>query len=596
MRISDEVKKEIIEKVCIEEIVSSYVNLKRTGRSLKGLCPFHAEKTPSFNVTPDKGTFYCFGCQKGGDVITFVMEIEKLTYPEALQFLAQKAGINLDFEESESAFASEESKFKKQLFSLYDKITSALNYILLNKPYAEKALEYLISRGVSQDLIEKFQLGYIPPDRKWLYNFLRKKSYSEDFLAKTGLFSSNYKDISIFSGRIIFPIFSKSGKVIAFGGRSMDFSGKPMPKYINSPESPIFKKSEELYGLNFAQKEIRKSNFIYIVEGYTDVIAMFQAGVENCVAPLGTAFTENHADIIRKNCSQIILVFDNDEAGFKATVKSAYICEKAGLVCSVIVLPEGSDPADILKKQGKEALKNILKYPINSFGFLINKYKTVYNLSKEEGIKDYLNKLFAFVSISESEVTRSNRLKAIAEILDTDYANVYDDYIKYFKKDDKEIYKTTVLTWDIDKISPELYLMLAVIDNYDYFYMVRDELSVDNIHDKTARNIYIVLEEAYRNNSFSLENMLEKIENSNLRSLIRKKLSSEEFSVNPKQLIDDSINVIKLKNLQTKRVRIEKIIAKDDGSDPYQLEKLIEEKLFYDKEIEKLKGTNVNNV
>jgi arginine repressor len=227
---------------------------------------------------------------------------------------------------------------------------------------------------------------------------------------------------------------------------------------------------------------------------------------------------------------------------------------------------------------------------------LLNKYKTIYNLSKEEGLRDYLNKLFAFVAISESEVKRSSRLKAIAEILDTDYANVNDDYVKYLKKDDKEIYKTTVSTWDSDKISSELYLMLAVIDNYDYFYMVRDELSVDNIQDKTARNIYIILEEAYRNNSFSLESILEKIENSNLRSLIAKKLSSEEFSVNSKQLIDDSINVIKLKNLQMKRVRIEKIIAKDDGFDPYQLEKLIAEKLFYDKEIEKLKGTSVNNV
>ena len=591
MFISDEVKKEIVEKTDIEEIVSNYVNLKKNGRTLKGLCPFHTEKTPSFTVTPDKGMFYCYGCQKGGDIFNFVMEIEKLTFPEALQFLAQKAGINLEPEEYKAV--SEEQKFKKQLFDLYDKITEALNYILLNKKEAEKALEYLKNRGISMASIEKFRLGYIPPDRKWLYNFLIKKSYSEDFLSKTGLFSSRYKNMSIFSGRIIFPIFSKSGKTIAFGGRSLDNS---QPKYINSPESPIFKKSSELYGLNFAQKEIRTNNTIYIVEGYMDVIAMFQAGIENCIAPLGTAFTENHADIIRKNCSNIILVFDSDEAGFKATVRSSYICEKTGLDCNVIELPKGDDPADILKKQDKEALKNILKYPINSFGFLLNKYKMIYNLAKEEGIKDYLNRLFAFVVITESEVRRSSRLKAIAEILDTDYTNVYDDYIKYLKKDDKEGYKTTVLTEGSDKISSELYLMLAVLDNYDYFYMIRNELSIDDIQDKTARNIYIILEEAYRNNSFSLEIILEKIKNSELRSFIAKKLSSDEFSVNSRQLIDDSINVIKLKNLQKKRVQIERIIAKDDGSDPYQLEKLIAEKLFFDKEIEKLKGTSGNNV
>ena len=591
MHISDEVIKEIIERADIEEIVSSYVSLKKTGRTLKGLCPFHTEKTPSFTVTPDKRMFYCYGCQKGGNVITFVMETEKFTYPEALQFLAQKVGINLEAAEYEGI--SEESKFKKQLYDLYDKIAASLNYILLNKPEAKKALEYLKNRGVSQSSIEKFQIGYIPPDKKWLYNFLRKKSYSEEFLSKTGLFSSNYKSISIFSDRIIFPIASKSGKVVAFGGRALDNSH---PKYINSPESLIFKKNGELYGLNFAQKEIRKSDSVYIVEGYMDVIAMFQAGIENCVAPLGTSFTENHADIIRKNCSNVILVFDGDEAGFKATVRSSYICEKENLDCSVVAMPKGEDPADILKKQGKEALKNVLKYLINNFGFLLDKYKTVYNLSKEEGIKDYLNKLFAFVVISESEVRRSNRLKAIAEVLDTDYTSVYDDYTRYLKKDVKELSKTTALSIGIDKISPELYLMLAVIDNYDYFYMVRNELSIDDIQDKTARSIYIILEESYRNNIFSLESILEKIENSTLRSLIAKKLSSEEFSVNSKQLIDDSINVIKLKNLQAKRMQIERIIAKDNGSDPYQLEKLIAEKLFYDKEIEKLKGTSGNNV
>jgi len=591
MHISDEVIKEIIERADIEEIVSSYVSLKKTGRTLKGLCPFHTEKTPSFTVTPDKRMFYCYGCQKGGNVITFVMETEKFTYPEALQFLAQKVGINLEAAEYEGI--SEESKLKKQLYNLYDKIAASLNYILLNKPEAEKALKYLKNRGISQSSIEKFQIGYIPPDKKWLYNFLRKKSYSEDFLSKAGLFSLNYKDISIFSDRIIFPIFSKSGKVIAFGGRALDNS---MPKYINSPESLIYKKNMELYGLNFAQKEIRKNNYVYIVEGYMDVIAMFQAGAENCIAPLGTAFTENHADIIRKNCSSVIFVFDGDEAGFKATVRSSYICEKENLDCSVVAMSKGEDPADILKKQDKEALKNILKYPINNFSFLLDKYKTIYNLSKEEGIKDYLNKLFAFVVISESEVRRSNRLKAIAEVLDTDYTSVYDDYTRYLKKDVKELSKTTALSIGIDKISPELYLMLAVIDNYDYFYMVRNELSIDDIQDKTARSIYIILEESYRNNIFSLESILEKIENSTLRSLIAKKLSSEEFSVNSKQLIDDSINVIKLKNLQAKRMQIERIIAKDNGSDPYQLEKLIAEKLFYDKEIEKLKGTSGNNV
>jgi DNA primase len=239
-------------------------------------------------------------------------------------------------------------------------------------------------------------------------------------------------------------------------------------------------------------------------------------------------------------------------------------------------------------------LKNILKYPINCFDFLLNKYKDIYDLSKEEGIKSFLNRLFTFISIQESEVRRSGRLKAVAEALNMDYRPVYDDFSRYIKKDDRSRYDSVSPGGAWPGISSELYLILALIDNFDYFYMIRDELSIDDVQDKTARSIYIILEECYRNNSFSLENVIEKIDNLDLRSLVAKKLSSDEFSVNPRQLIDDSIKMIKLKNLQLKRSQIEKIISKDDGSNPYSLEELIAEKLFYDKEIEKLKGTNSN--
>ncbi len=592
MFISEEIINEIAEKTDIEEVIGRYVTLKRKGRNLTGLCPFHTEKTPSFTVTPDKGMFYCYGCHKGGNVFNFLMEVEKLTFPEAVRYLAEKAGISIDSSDQEGMSA--ENIFRKQLSDLYEKVSLSLNYILTKKNTSDTALKYLLGRGISPESIERFRLGYMPGERQWLYNFLRKKSYSDEFLSRSALFSANYRNISIFSGRVIFPIFSKTNRVIAFGGRSL---GDSLPKYINSPESPIFRKSGELYGFNFAQKEIRKNDSVFVVEGYVDVIAMFQAGVENTVAPLGTAFTENHAEIVRKNCSRVVLVFDGDEAGLKATVKSSYICEKAGLECNVIVLPDGSDPADILKNLGAGALKNILKYPINCFDFLLNKYKGIYDLSREEGIKGFLGRLFTFVSIQESEVRRSGRLKAIAEALNTDYRPVYDDFIRYIKKDDKDRNHSGAVSaaaGNSGVISPELYLMLAVVDNFDYFYMIREELSVDDIQDKTARSVYIILEECYRNNSFSLENVLEKIENSDLRSLVARKLSSEEFSVNPVQLIDDSIKMIKLKNLQLKRVQLEKAISRDDGSDPYKLEELIAEKLFFDKEIEKLKGTNSN--
>lgn len=593
MFIPEEVRNNILEKTDLEELVGSYVKLKRSGRNFMGLCPFHNEKTPSFSVSPDKGMFHCFSCKKGGNAITFLMEIEKFTFPEAISLLAQKIGINLEAYEGRtgSEEISAEAVFRKQLSTLYDKISVSFNYILNEKKSSASPLAYLKERGLSDKIIEKFRIGYIPSDRIWLYNFLRKKNYSEEFLAKTALFSSNYKKISFFSGRIIFPIFSKSGQVIAFGGRAL---GNNMPKYLNSPETISFKKSEALYGINFATKSIRTEDTVFVVEGYMDVIAMVQAGVENVVATLGTSFTETHAIIIRRNCQKIILLFDGDEAGFKATVRTAFICEKASLDCFVIPLENGSDPADILKKNGPETLKNISKYPINCFDFILNKYKNIYNLYSEEGIKGYLNKLFAFVLIQESQVRRAGRLKAIAEAINAEYRLVYDDFIRYTKKEATDNYESALSAGrfqaDSGVISAQLFLMLAIIDNYDYFYMVRDELSIDDIKDRVAKNIYIILEECYRNNSFSPESIIEKIENDRVKEVIIKKISSDEFSVNPQQIIEDSIRRVKLENLLQKRHELEKMIGKEEGKTPEILEDLIAEKLFYDKEIEKLKG------
>ena len=278
-----------------------------------------------------------------------------------------------------------------------------------------------------------------------------------------------------------------------------------MPKYLNSPESEIFKKSSELYGLNLAVKEIRKTDSVYVVEGYMDVIAMHQGGVENVVAPLGTALTENHASLLRKNCSRVILVFDGDEAGLNATEKGAYICEKGKLGCDVIILPKNTDPADILKKEGAEALKKYLKYPINCFEFLLKKYMERFDLSRPDEVTALLNKLFPFVSIQDSEISRTGRLKSISEYLDIDYRPVYDDYRRYAAGKERSSIIRDETEIDLT-ISPELYLMLAVLDNFDYFYLVREEFEIVDILEKKARELYIILEECYRNVFFP-ENM-----------------------------------------------------------------------------------------
>lgn len=589
MFIPEQVIRDISDRIDIEDVIGHYVSLKRAGRYYKGLCPFHNEKTPSFTVTPDKGMYYCYGCHKGGNVFNFLMEVDKMTFPEAVEYLAAKAGIDINY--LKSAGYSETESVRKKLIELYEKVTGSFSYILHNSDSGTAALEYLKERGVTDESIEKFRLGFAPSDRFWLHRFLKRKSYSPEFLAESGLFSKKYREISLYSSRIIFPILSKNNSVIAFGGRAL---GDNMPKYLNSPESDIFKKSSELYGLNIAMKEIRKSNFVYIVEGYMDVIAMNQGGLENVVAPLGTALTENHASVLRKNCSRVVLLFDGDAAGLKATEKGAFTCEKSKLSCDVIILPKNTDPADILKKDGAEALKKYLKYPINCFEFLLKKYLESCDLTRSNEVTALLSKLFPFVDVQDSEVNKTGRLKTIAENLDMDYRPVYEDYRKYRSGEKRSSIKQVSEETDIS-VTPDLYLMLAVMDNFDYFYLVREEFEIDDIVEKKARELYIILEDCYRNSFFTGDHVLDKIDDPGFKSFIAKKMTSEEFSVNSEQLIKDSIIVVKLKNLKLKRQQVEKQICRTDGStDPYMIDELIAEKLFYDKEIDKLKGMNKN--
>ncbi len=589
MHIPEQIIREISERINIEDIVGNYVSLKKAGRYYKGLCPFHSEKTPSFTVTPDKGMYFCFSCKKGGNVFNFLMEVEHMTFPEAVEHLAARAGIDIEHLKSQENTESESQR--KKLIDLYEKVSGSFSYILEKSSTGSSALSYLKDRGVTDESILKFRLGFAPADRYWLRKFLRNKSYSDDFLDSSGLFSRKYRDISLFSGRVIFPIFSRHNSVIAFGGRAL---GDNMPKYLNSPESEIFKKSSELYGFNLAMKEIRKNDFVYIVEGYMDVIAMNQGGVENVVAPLGTALTEHHASLLRKNCSRAVLLFDGDEAGLKATEKGAYICEKGKLSCDVIILPKNSDPADILKKDGAEALKKYLKYPINCFEFLIKKYLENCDTGRPDEVTALLNRLFPFIDTQDSEVNKTGRLKTVAEYLDTDYRPVYEDYRKYTVGEKRR--NTGLINNENNKeisVTPELYLMLAVLDNFDYFYLVREEFEIDDILERKAKELYIILEDCYRNRSFSADHVLDMIREPDFRNFIAKKMTSEEFSVNTEQLIRDSIIIVKLKNLKLKRQSIEKQICRADA-DTYEIDELIAEKLYFDKEIDKLKGMNKN--
>ncbi|MFW5685911.1 MAG: DNA primase, partial [Spirochaetota bacterium] len=322
MRIPDHVIDEVARRVDIVELVGNYVQLQRKGARYMGLCPFHGEKTPSFSVDPDVGAYYCFGCHRGGGVFKFLMEIEGLTFPEAVRELGEKVGVEVD-----TGPEDPHARTRRALGELYNRVARTFAHFLTTEQ-GEQARSILHDRAVSDELIARFGIGYAPDDPFWLHGFLSQKGYSTEFLRDSGLFTRANPRRALFAGRIMFPIRTNRGDVVAFGGRIVSGDG---PKYINSPETPIYRKREVLFGIDVALPAIRQERAAVLAEGYMDVIALHEAGVNTAVAPLGTAFTAEQAGSLERYIERVTLLFDADAAGTRATRRAAEILEPKGI-------------------------------------------------------------------------------------------------------------------------------------------------------------------------------------------------------------------------------------------------------------------------
>jgi DNA primase len=361
---------EIKSRIDIVDFISNYVQLKKAGQNYKGLCPFHSEKTPSFMVSQAKQIFHCFGCGIGGDVVSFLMNQESLSFGEAIQYIAKKAGIKItDF------------RFDKNLSERREKILSiqgeAMKFFVRNLKSSGPALAYLKNRGIDEISIDIFHIGYATVERDALFKYLKKSGYIDSLIKDAGLAVASasgvgrgYRDV--FRGRIIFPIFNLQNDVIAFGGRVMDDS---MPKYLNSPETEVFKKGETLFAINIAKDEIRKRGYAIIVEGYLDVIACHQHGFKNTVAPLGTALTLRHLQRLKLLTGKVVLVFDSDEAGISAARRSLAILCECDFRARVLLLPEGEDPDSFLRKNGSQPFEKMLSNTMTMIEFFLNTSK-----------------------------------------------------------------------------------------------------------------------------------------------------------------------------------------------------------------------------
>ena len=409
MYYSDEIIEEVRSKNDIVDVISGYVKLKKQGSSYFGLCPFHSEKSPSFSVSRDKQMYYCFGCGAGGNVFTFIMEYENYSFVEALKFLAQRAGVELPQEEY-SKEAKERADTRSALLEM-NKLAAKYYYAQLKTEGGRQAREYLQNRQLSQETITAFGLGYSSKYSDDLFRYLKMKGYSEEMIIKAGLVNVDEKHgvYDKFWNRVMFPIMDVNNRVIGFGGRVM---GDGKPKYLNSPETLIFDKSRNLYGLNMARSS-RKKNLI-ICEGYMDVISMHQAGFNNAVASLGTALTSQQASLLKRYTDEVLIIYDSDEAGVKAALRAIPMLKTAGLSTKVINLRPYKDPDEFIKNMGKEAFQERLDHGTNSFMFELKALEGQYDMEDPQGRTDFFKETAKRLLRFEDEIERSSYIKTIA--------------------------------------------------------------------------------------------------------------------------------------------------------------------------------------
>lgn len=403
---SSEVIEEVVSRNDIVDVISGYIKLKKSGSSYVGLCPFHNEKSPSFSVSGTKQMYHCFGCGVGGNVITFVMEYENYTFPEAVKMLADRAGIALPVMEY-SGEDRRERDIKTKLLEI-NKIAATFYYHQLKSPAGQSGLDYLKKRQLSDKTINTFGLGYAPQLTGDLYRMLKEKGYDDELLKESGLFTYEKGIREKFWNRVIFPIMDINNKVIGFGGRVM---GDGKPKYLNSPETKLFDKSKNLYGLNVARSS-RKNNLI-ICEGYMDVISMHQAGFNQAVASLGTALTPGHARLMKRYTDNVLITYDSDEAGVKAALRAIPILKEAGLSTKVINMRPYKDPDEFIKALGTEAFQERIDKAENSFMYEIGIIEKNYNRSDPESETAFERKVANKLVQFSEKLERDNYMKAV---------------------------------------------------------------------------------------------------------------------------------------------------------------------------------------
>ncbi len=566
-RYSDQLINEVIAENDIVDFISQYVRLKPNGRDFTGLCPFHKEKTPSFHVNRDKQVFHCFGCGEGGGLMQFVMRIEGLDFVEALKLLADRAGIVLP-EDGDIAIDNKKHKLKQRIYEI-NKLSARFFYDNLTKTEDGKVgLNYLLSRNMTPKTITSFGLGYSPDKFDSLLGYLRKKGYTDDEMAEAGVIvKSNGKVFDRFMGRVMYPIIDLRGNVIGFGGRTLSdkptASGKKPAKYLNTSNTLVFDKGRNLFNLNLAKKS--NETKMILCEGYMDVISVYQAGIHNIVATLGTALTENQAKLLMKYTKEILLCYDSDEAGKKATLRAIDIINSVGGKSRVIEMNGAKDPDEYIKNNGVEMFKSLVDNALSSSEYLVRSAKRSFNLDTEDGKIGYVSKAVDSLKTVRDDIEVDAYINKISRESGISKDAIYAEYRKkateYKNESDRELIRPNInviqTTYKVDQTKTsenEVKLLGIAARSKKLSKIVSAKMPSTDFSSETLRKIAELIYLTYdAGGEIDFNKIIQSLEEDEIPSASKIFCISEEYSNDENAAMELIVNI--------KKTRIEQMLT-----------------------------------
>jgi DNA primase len=582
---SDEaIKEEIRSRADIVKVVGRYVQLQGKGNSLKGLCPFHKEKTPSFHVNALKGFFHCFGCGKGGDVFNFLQEIENVDFYEALKMLADETGVQLKPQSNAAIQEKNGIQVNKTELLRIHEIAAKYYYSMIKG--SPEAIQYVKSRGLSAETVRDFRLGFAPPGWTSLIDHCKKSGIPVSSLIAGGLAieKENGSGYDRFRNRVIFSLFDLSGRVIGFAGRGM--SDKEQPKYLNSPETVLYRKKELLYGLFMARQAVKENGYVIIVEGYMDYLALYQGGIKNVVAVSGTAFTEEHAQLLKRFTSKIVLIFDGDAAGQAAAKRAVEVLAPVDVDVSILILPDDEDPDEFVKRAGPQAFLDLIKTAKPWVPFIIEKVVSEYDISTPFGQSSAVTALQPLLNMIKDPIVAQSFKKELAEKVRLDERILYTkSQENRYNNKSSNLVRTNVVVPDEEKfmMSLEGCFLNILLTTPEYIAEASQYVVPETLTDSVSSDIYSFILDTYEDTG-SLDSILDRCDDPILKRLITSLLVRSSYPDHVHEELVQKIIHLREKYLRVK-IRDAKLKMK---SEPHRRAELLQEMQDFTTQLQEL--------